>query len=178
VEQGLHFLVDVVIVLTLRGGTKSGAWHGKRRARGEVRAKTIHGLQGIWGVAKDVSPEGGEVFESAPDLQSCMKRRASERSEMSTCAPDVYLQNVYLQNVYLQKVYFQNVYLTSTCKMSTCARPKCLLAPLMATFLPLGVEGAAFVVYQLLRLGQLVGLQPSVKSRVLRMRTVSNIQKQ
>jgi hypothetical protein len=61
VEEGLHFLVDVVIVLALRGGTKVGAWQGKRRGRGEVRAEAFHGLQGVWDAAKDVSPEGGEV---------------------------------------------------------------------------------------------------------------------
>jgi hypothetical protein len=33
VEEGLHFLVDVEIVLPLRGGTKISAWQGKRRGK-------------------------------------------------------------------------------------------------------------------------------------------------
>jgi hypothetical protein len=44
VEEGLHFLVDVEIVLALRGGTQVYIWQGKRRGRGEVSAEAFHGL--------------------------------------------------------------------------------------------------------------------------------------
>jgi hypothetical protein len=84
VEEGLYFLVDVEIVLALRGGTKVCAWQEKRRGRGEVRAERFHGLQGVWSAAKDVSSERGEVFETSPHLQDCVKRGETKMSEMST----------------------------------------------------------------------------------------------
>jgi hypothetical protein len=59
-----------------------------------VRAEAFHGLQYVWGAAKDVSPERGEVFESFPPSQGCMKTGETEMCEMTEMStpPAVYLR--------------------------------------------------------------------------------------
>jgi hypothetical protein len=73
-EEGFYLLIDIEIVLALRGGAEIRARQRKRREGGEVRAESIHGLQSVMGAAKDVSPKRGEVSETTPHPQGCMRR--------------------------------------------------------------------------------------------------------
>jgi hypothetical protein len=73
VKEGLYFLVDVKIVLAPERGYTSLCLAGKEVGRGELMAEAFHGLQCVWGAAKEVSPERGEVFESSPIFKAARR---------------------------------------------------------------------------------------------------------
>jgi hypothetical protein len=72
-EEGFYLLINVEIVLAMRGGAELHARQDKRWGGGEVRTESLHGLQSVMGAAKDISPKRGEVFETAPYSQGCMR---------------------------------------------------------------------------------------------------------
>jgi hypothetical protein len=75
-KEGLHLLVDEMIVLALRGCRP-----GKARGGGgsKMGAEARHSFQGVWSATKAFFSKRREVLETAPHPLDCMKRGEAER---------------------------------------------------------------------------------------------------
>jgi hypothetical protein len=85
-KEGLHFLVDEMIVLALRGGAEMQPRQGEGRWGSEVRMEALYGFQSVWSAAEDIFPKWREVLETAPHPLDC-RRRGEAKMENERSRP-------------------------------------------------------------------------------------------